>query len=291
MDRPYDYKGANQEGFQPEVVSLDNNTGLECAALALAKGWPVVIDYGATFGTTFLTNIREQVAMARKEPEPLEWVSLVTNYDTARGWIDVKRLHPQVAGQISIGVLQALENTTFVRFPATSAAIDTLGMHHVNKDNEVQAFLVPDNEPLMRILREKYKIPYVAVRSANIHGEPEKSNLSEAIEYARQIGARVVALNKDTAHQEQYLRQRIGSQPIIRLPLISEDPVVTLVRAGNTHPSVIQSLVYHTFPGVEFKYLEEKAGPERVQYNPLSSEPGLSPDELRNRLLKAAGLS
>src|SRR3989338_1896385 len=274
-----------------KTVYLDSIRGVDTAADALAGGEIVVVDYGATFGTTFLPFLRKRVAQVRKETEPLATVSLVMTHSQVMRWIDFDTIHPKLKSLIEAGHLDTLEGVSFIRFPASTIAKQLAGEYHVNSLGEIQAFLVPESDKLMRRLRERHNIHYVGVRSANIHGDPEEFNYSGAHDYAEQIGAKVIAVQSRNYNNIHLMRQRVGSQPIIQFNYQATEEMfeITLVRAGNTHPDTMRRLLTNfVSAGGNFKHQEEKVGPLRKWYDsPLNLE---DPRLLREHLLQVSGL-
>ena len=171
------------------MVFLDIEQGVTRAGDAIAEGWPVVTDYGATFGTAFPPHIREEIAVARKETAPLATVSLVTTRELAMAWMDLTKIHPSVRKLIKQHKLEILEGVSFVRFPASQLALDTIDPSCINSDHEIQVFIEPEDEPLMRYLKLKHHIEYIAVRSSNITGKLEETSVKGAMQYASEIGA------------------------------------------------------------------------------------------------------
>lgn len=253
-------------------------------------GWPIVVDYGATYGTTFRLDIREEVALARKEPTPLATVSLVANYATLERWIDVSQLHPSVQNEVTEGKLRLLEGVSFVRFPAKVEQLpEDVKEYALNDKCEVQIFIVPDNDPLMSTLQKKHHLDYVAVRSSNVSGKPEEAFSTGAHQYAQDITAPIVAIRNKTVESREDLRLRIGSQPIIRLPQMNDPAEVEIVRAGNLHPESLILLISSMAMAPQVTHREEKVVThERTKFKPSSKSKTIQ--QLRKELQTAAGL-
>ncbi|MDQ5951119.1 MAG: hypothetical protein QG639_396 [Patescibacteria group bacterium] len=291
---------------QPQLVFLDTQEGIELVATAIAKGNPVVTDYGATYGTAFSLNIRQEVAEIRKEQEPLAIVSLVCSKRDALSWMDTSRMHPEIVASIynqqECSNLDVIEGIAFIRFPCTDEAKEELGSYYVNQDREVQVFMV-DNDPLMDYLSQQFDIHYIAVRSSNITGRPEEPFKNGAEVYASEIGAPIIAVRSKAALQaqlddeavvstseiaENLRRQRVGSQPILVFKTENGEPVVELARAGNTTPETMHRLLRDFLRDtIQFNYHEEKiAGHKRKMFdvNPAVTDPA----EIKKIILKAS---
>ena len=250
-------RGSKKNPFAPKIVFLDTDQGVAEVGDAIAQGWPVVTDYGSTYGTAFPPLIRQEVALARGEKEPLETVSLVTFREVAYSWMDFQRIHPTIIKAIENHKLRILEGVAFMRFAANDLCVKAVGPNHINQLGEVQVFIVSHQDPLMAYLRRQHGINFIAVRSSNISGQKEEAFAHGAAKYASQIGAPLLAVRSlksfsDQIEDERKLKQRLlsklkrkryGSQPIIRLPLVTEPSALTLVRSGNTHPVTMRALL------------------------------------------------
>lgn len=274
---------------QPQVLHLSNPKHAAKAAGHMAKGKPIVTDYGSTFGTAFIGSIRDQVAKLRQETLPLAVVSLVTTYPQTVAWIDKEKLHPVLQEPLKQHALKFLENIAFLRLPANSQAESELGANYISPTHEFQSFIVPEDDPLLKALAILGH-SYYAVRSSNISGRPEEFTVEGALSYAAEISSPVLAVTHPTKIADQNLRKRLGSQPILRFPNKGESPVITLTRAGSTHPHAMEILIKHLFPQADFVHNEEKSGPPRTQYHPKDDNISLDPESVRQALLKAAGL-
>jgi hypothetical protein len=292
------------KSLAPKVVFLDIEQGVTRAGDAIAEGWPVVTDYGATFGTAFPPHIREQIAVARRETSPLATVSLVTMKAEALEWMDMDTVHPTIAQLVVQGELGILEGISFIRFPASQKALASVDSACINQANEIQVFIVPEDDPLMRYLKKKHSIHSIAVRSSNITGKLEETSVRGAMQYATEIGAPLFVMRslhsfysqvEDEEHKnkkgfQELHRKRIGSQPIIRLPHKDEPAEITLVRAGNTHPDTMERLLKaFTDAGVPVVHRPEKKAPKgRAIYevDASISDPVL----IRRLLLQASNL-
>lgn len=274
---------------QPQILHLSNPKHAAKAATHMAKGKPIVTDYGSTFGTAFIGSVRDQVAILRRETPPLAVVSLVTTYSQTSAWLNYDKLHPLLHTPLKNHALRFLEFIAFLRLPANSLAQDQLGENYISSTQEFQSFIVPDSDPLLKALIGLGH-PYYAVRSSNISGRPEEFTVEGALTYATEISSPVLAVTHPQKITDQNLRKRLGSQPILRFPRADEPPVVILTRAGSTHPEAIEILIRHLFPQVGFAHREEKSGPPRTQYHPKDDAIPLDANSVRLALLKAAGL-
>lgn len=290
--------------FTPKIVFLDTRQGVSEVGDAIAQGWPVVTDYGATYGTAFPPGIRQAIAAARKESEPLQVVSLVTFRDIAYQWMDTGRIHPDVMSALNHGKFDILTGIAFLRFAGNSHCQDTLGPHYVNSRKEVQVFIVPDSDPLMSYLRSDHNLAYIAVRSSNISGHPEEPFAAGAAKYAQAIGAPILAVRSLESFNAQVederlarenlfdrlRRKRFGSQPIIHLPSVDDEPVITVVRAGNTEPSTLQRLMSRIVSHrIGFVYRPEKVTTfARPRYH--VADDVIKPAKIRRLLLEHSGL-
>ena len=283
---------------------MDTQQGVSEVGDTIAEGWPVVTDYGATYGTTFPSHLRREIALARGEIEPLETVSLVTFKDNAYSWMNLKRIHPLLLKPIQEKKLDILEGISFIRYPCDDLGVRVVGRHYVNKSGEIQVFIVPPADPLMKYLRLNHDISYIAVRSSNISGRPEEPFAKGAVKYAASIAAPILAIRSlksfYTQIEDEHLvkrrlfdkikRKRYGSQPIIRLPSVDDEPLITLVRAGNTHPDVIKKLLKNILAvGIGFSYLPEKKIKFKRQMYHLDSQI-TDPRSIRRLLLKYSNL-
>ena len=253
----------------------------------MVKGKPIVTDYGSTFGTAFIPQVREKVAKLRKETTPLAVVSLVATYTQTLAWIESSRLHPHLGTQIKKHALRFLEHLAFIRLPANSRARSELGENYVNADGEFQSFIVADSDPLLSALVSLGQPPYYAVRSSNITGEPEEFTIEGALTYAAKIKSPVLAVVN--AHKKAS-RKRLRSQPILHFPPNMNNPEVILSRTGSTHPEALEIIIRHLFPKAEFKQHEEKQVSYRAQYHPRDDGIALEAVAIRRALLTAAGL-
>lgn len=290
--------------FEPKIVFMDTAQGVAEVGDALAMGWPVITDYGATYGTTFPPQIREAVALARGEVEPLPTVSIVTFRDVAYGWMDTSRIHPELVQSLNAGKFDILNGISFIRYPCNTTCQETLGRHYVNAKQEVQVFIIPDDDPLMSYLRSEHRLAYIAVRSSNVTGQQEEAFPEGALKYAAAIGSPILAvrsLESLTVQQEdeqnvrenlseKLNRKRYGSQPIVTLSSVDEPPALTLTRAGNTDPATLQRLMADIIAdGISFVYIPEKTTSfTRPMY--AAGDDARTPQEIRRLLLKHSGL-
>jgi hypothetical protein len=281
------------------VVFLDKFDGIVEFADALAAGWPVLLDMGATYGTAFLDAIRGDVGAARHEAGSLVTVSMVARLADALAWMDMDAVHPALRARIEAGALEPLEKVVFVRFPANDAG-RALGKHCVNEDGEIQVMFFPEDDPLLGYLRGQYNVPCFEVRSSNISGSPEEPFAPGAVEYACAIAAPVVAVQSLQALEAQMIdqalykqgliqamrRQRFGSFPIVRIARAeaSDAPSLSIVRAGNTTPETVARLVKGVFPEADVIYAEEKQAHKRHEYE----SPFTDPREIQADLLRAS---
>jgi len=287
-----------------KIVFLDTLQGVSEVGDAIARGWPVVTDYGATYGTAFPPDIREAVATARGETLPLATVSIVTFRDVAYRWMDTGRIHPHLVEALNDGRFDILTGISFIRFACTRECQRSLGHHYINDHREVQVFIVPDNDPLMSYLKTDHNLSYIAVRSSNITGRQEEAFAPGAAKYAKEIGAPIMAVRSLAAYQAQkkdeklvgnqlydrLQRKRYGSQPIISLSTVDQPPAITLVRAGNTDPATFQRLMSGIVSDkIGFIYVPEKAAAfHRPMYQVDNSVD--APEQIRQLLLLDSGL-
>jgi len=284
-----------------ELVFLDSEEGVARIATAICEGYPVVTDYGATFGTTFSPGIRKEIAQMRHEQEPLATVSLVCDMQTALEWLDRERLPEDLKTSIQENGLDIFAGISFIRFPATAEAQAEVGEFYVNAHNEIQVFIV-ENDPLMNELKKRGR-KYVAVRSSNLTGEHEETYLNGATAYAETIGAPLIAIRSkkqlelilsdtsvsSSADISKQARARVGSQPIVSFGTTDTgEACVTLVRAGNTSPGTMQRLL-RDFLGedIKFQYSEEKKTNFSRQAFEVSEEIS-QPSDIKQELLKAS---
>ena len=282
--------------LMPQIAFLDLPQGVARAATAIADGQPVVTDYGATYGTAFSTSIREEVALARGERAPLEVVSVVSTQRQVYDWLDESKLHPDLHQSIQVGKLGILEGVAFVRFPANDQAKQQVGSYCINAKGEIQVFMVPESDPLMRCLREQHNISHIAVRSSNITGFPEEPYVDGAMKYASQIGAPLFIVRKLASFKAQFKkgdeidRPRVGSQPILRLPMLGDEKQIEVVRTGNTSFDTLERLMAE-FTIAGFKIVdkpEKKAPPTRRTYQ---VDPSITdPHQIKIELLRASDL-
>jgi len=297
---------AEPPSTRPKILFLDNPVDVARIAHEIGgRKRPVVFDYGATYGTTFAPRSRENVAKVRGEIAPYETVSVVTTRKVASGWVDQERIHPDVAQSIKDGGLNVLDGVSFIRFPCNQKCEADLGPDFVNAKKEVQVFIVPESDPLMSSLKSGHNLKAVGVRSANMSGHEEERFIVGALQYARKIGAAIVAVRnpktilsqiKDEKHlannqPEKMQRKRYGSQPIVRLPTADETPAaITLIRAGNTEPTTIRRLVSKAVPEkVDFVHANEKKTTfVRAEFS-VDSKVAL-PGHIRKVLVKNSGV-
>lgn len=273
-----------------KIAFLNEPEGVAAFGDALAAGWPVLLDMGATYGTAFVDAVRPDVGMARGESGQMVTVSMVARLSDALEWIDKSRLHPAVTQAIEAGGLQLLRSVLFVRFPANETGL-ALGKHCVNEDGEIQVFCCPEDDPVLHYLRTTHNIRYFDVRSSNITGNPEEPFAPGAVEYACAIAAPIVAVHSLAALEAQIIdqamhkngllrqmrRKRFGSFPIVRLSQTDVDttlpPILSIVRSGNTTPETVTRLVVGAFPGARVLYVEEKRSHQRHEYESPCTEP------------------
>lgn len=294
----------NNNQFSPKIVFLDTKQGVSEVGDAIAQGWPVVTDYGATYGTAFPLEIREAIAIARAETEPLATVSIVTFRDVAYSWMDIDRIHPHIVEALNDHKFDVLIGISFIRFACNSVCQASLSHHYINKEQEVQVFIVPDYDPLMAYLRQDHNIAYIAVRSSNVTGKQEEAFVSGATEYAKDIGAPILAIRSLNSfrtqindepfvreHQfDKLQRKRFGSQPIISLSSVGSPAIITLVRAGNTSPSTLQKLMADIVSDkIGFSYVPEKTN-QYIRPMYQVDDQFINPDQIRQRLLEHSGL-
>lgn len=287
------------------IVFLNSPEGISALGDAMAAGWPVLIDMGATYGTSFIDATRPVVGAARGEGadgQKMVTVSLVSTLNNMLQWIDMSKVHPVLLKHIERGVLSLLEGTLFVRFPANDAG-RSLGQHCINEQGEIQVFCYPESNPLMQYLMNTHGIRYFEARSSNITGSPEEPFAPGAVEYACAIASPVVAVSSFEALEAQIIdqalhkqklinqmrRKRFGSFPIIRFGEYGGNPeaplVVSITRAGNTSPDTLSRLVKGCFPEAMVMYDEEKkAGHSRHEYE----SPYSDPREIQKDLIRAA---
>ena len=280
----------------PQIAFLDHEQGVARAAAAIAEGHPVVTDYGATFGTAFSTSIREEVALARGEKVPLEVVSVVATQRQVYEWLDETKLPPELGQLIQAGQLGILEGVAFVRFPANDRAKQLVSSYCINAKGEIQVFMVPESDPLMRCLRDQYNISHIAVRSSNITGLPEEPYVDGAMKYASQIGAPLFIVRKLASFKAQVKkgyeidRPRVGSQPIVRLPMLSEERRIEVVRTGNTSFDTLKRLMAE-FTTAGFKIVDK---PEKIvpfSRKTYQVDPSITdPHQIKIELLRASDL-
>jgi len=253
----------------------------------IALGHPLVMDYGATFGTVFHPDLREDIAQKRGEKTPREVVSLVATYDQVITWIDKNTIHQDILCDLER--LKIFENVAFLRFAANHFAKTHLPHSFINSQGEIQVFMVPNQDPFMKYLREKHHVRYVGVRSANMTGEPEQPLYRGAYDYAKKIQAKYIAVHDAQRYESKPVRRY--SQPIVRVPKrtdahdVTHAPVFSIVRAGNTEPYTLTRLIRHNYPWVVIQWKEEKPKEYRVLYS--SQQPN---HKIQHDLLRASGL-
>lgn len=282
-----------------KIVFLDTPDGIAGFADALAAGWPVLLDMGATYGTAFRDEIRPDVAEARGEAE-LVTVSMIARMGDALRWMDLDAIHPALREPVQSSAMSLLQKNLFLRFPANENGRHT-GKHCVNADGEIQVMLYPEDDRILNYLNYAYDLRYYEVRSSSIAGSQEESFAPGAVEYACAIAAPVVAVRSLAALEAQIIdqalfkqglmsvmrRKRYGSFPIVRIPRVtdpSERPIIQLVRAGNTSPETIAMLLRGCFPDALMIYSEEKFGMRRHEYE----SPFDDPQQIQADLLRAS---
>lgn len=276
--------------MKSRIAFQDNSKHIASIGKALINGNPIVFDYGATFGTTFIIQIREKVAQLRHESLPLKTVSLVTTYSQAMEWIDLRHVHKNLHHHINNHLLQRLEEIAFIRFPANLKAKQLLGKNYINSLGEIQVYIVPENDPLLSHLKQKHNINYLAVRSSNLEGQPEEFTPEGAVKYANEIMASHILFISKQNLAAKHLRQRVGSQPIIRIPSHKDNGQIAVVRSANTHPDAIFQLFDGTLNKDNFCILEEKQVSFRNPYNPLKELIDPTPESVLKALKIASGL-
>ncbi|HEX8923417.1 MAG TPA: hypothetical protein VF828_01645, partial [Patescibacteria group bacterium] len=213
-------------------------------------------------------------------------------------------IHPHIVEALNAGKFDILTGISFIRFAGNKKCCQELGHHYINNKNEVQVFIVADNDPLMSYLRLNHNIAYIAVRSSNVSGQQEQAFVPGAIEYAHTIGAPILAVRSlqsfniqiEDSHLvkgERYKnlqRKRFGSQPIIKLSSKDESALITLVRAGNTDPATLQRLMSDIVSEkIGFVYIPEKVTPFlRPMFQVKNSIK--SPAAIRHLLLEHSGI-
>lgn len=300
----FNHKSSNSHQLQPSIVFLDTDQGVARAGDAIADGWPVVTDYGSTYGTSFPPSIRNDIAVARKEQGPLNTVSVVAMKKEAYSWIDYSLIHSKIKELILQGALEVLEGIAFVRYPANALARSIINPSCIGPENRIQVFITSDDDPLMSYLKSKHSISFIAVRSSNFSGELERSSINGAMKFASEIGAPLFAIrNLRTFHSqiedeeneinqslEKLHRKRVGSQPIVCIANNNRDPVLTICRTGNTHPDTLVRLLGNfTKKGIKIITNEERTPPpgrRQYQVDQSITEPLL----IRRLLLEASNL-
>src|SRR5690348_13899267 len=95
------------------VVFLDSAEGIASFGDALAAGWPVLLDMGATYGTSFQDSIRATVGAARNESGQLVTVSMIARLSDALQWLDRSAIHPTLLKRIEDGAFKMLQKVVF----------------------------------------------------------------------------------------------------------------------------------------------------------------------------------
>lgn len=267
-------------------VYLSDPEGAKATAKAIVDSWAVV-PYGSTYGTAFLPDRRLEIARVRQEKGPsLATISLVATYKDAIEWLDLEKLHPLFHKLIKSNQLQIFENISFIRFPISPEYQKLLSPYSINAQGAIQVFFVHDSDPIITALKDYHHVSHYAVRSSNLEGESEKYIASEALVYAQQIEAPILALLDPDVQRREKFRHRVMSQP--SLELSTDSPQLILRRAGSTHPETLQKISRHFLAhGIDFVIAEDKVPAfARPQYNSKYSRP----QAIRNDLLRASGL-
>lgn len=275
--------------FLPRFVFLNTAEGVSIARNALLTGWPIIIEGGSTFGTAFIPEIREDVAIARKEIKSLERVSIATDLDHVLEWIDWTKVDQRLAEKLkSEDGLKRFENIAFIRLPANNSIDNNIEKYALNKNHEIQVFLFNKEHPLLNGLSES-NVNYFFIRSANISGKPEESFLAGVYDYAQEIGVPVIALISKGSLISNNHTKRMGSFPIVRITKpYSNYSFITLVRSGNTSPETMKRLLKDFLKdGIEFVHWEEKPNSHRKQYK--SPWYISDPEKIAKDLLQASG--
>lgn len=283
-------------------LGLENRRGVVEVANAMLNGGIVVGDYYSTFGLQFLDDGREKAAAAKGEASTKP-VSVVTTLETMLRWVDWDKIHPEFKmGKDHTELFRKFgkntKNTAFNRIPANEIAINATkyGVSEVeDSEGNVQHFmhvlLREDNDPLLRELRsQKAEQTYYLVTSLNPHKELERYDIDDAYAYAEEIKASYFVPNNPDALRHSRRRIRLGSIPIIQVPLqvtesekrITGAGEFVITRAANTHPESISRVIKEIFPWARVIYQ-----PKPNEENPIIYS--LSPDVEEHRVYTPLG--
>lgn len=302
---------------KPLEVSLDNKDGVSIIVNQLAKGEIVVMPYGATYGTAFISELRPLVAKLRKEKVEItedgtilyEPVSVVASSHLTKDLVDRSRLHPQIRDHFD-RLVDALTGIAFIRFPVDEEKanqLDSYSNYIVNPEKQIQIFPVKSDR-VLGLLQKKHGINFYLVRSSNIASKDEESNYEGAKNYANDIEAAVFAtLDKNPTTRENQ-RKRTRSQPIVQIPTYLENdnqrkntyvfnrilpkekkyeiPIIRIVRKGNTQSYTLSLLIKYVIPWIMIEESEDKSNRERSEY--VSHNTPLN--QIREDLLRASGI-
>lgn len=277
--------------YFPAIIYLNSPDGFDKVASAIAENQVGGIDFGATTGTAFGLYTRIEAAIRRKETQPYDPVSLVTKFENTLASIDYDKLHPSISEFVKERGLEQLNNLAFVRYPATEQAQNLVGSYYLSDRGEMQTFSVPQDHALMAAL-ENHNLKFLAVRSGNIHKRPEACTPERSLLFALMVKADFLAFRNPESIIKASARTRLGSQPIIVLPQVNEDPTIWIARQANTHKDIIEYILRESgLPSsVNVNLREEKPYHDREPFRfDLSAHPTIN--QLKNEILRASGLS
>lgn len=285
-------------GIFPTITWIrnDNGTiyeeGVEKLVDCIIDGQIAVVEFGNNHAVLFDPHIRDDVAVARQET-PVEQtehtkryreVGTLLTFPIFETIVDQDRIHPAFRGKNLKKLIPVLEGIAFVRFPVNSFR-EQLGYPFINDRDQMQGFLVTDEEPITNAFLDHQML--VAVRSTNREGHLEATLPADALEQATQMGASLyVATNPArlarTAHPVDACTH---SYAIIDITWFGNmgKPIIIIRRTGNLELNTLRQHIKAHVPQVNVMYFPDKPErPDRPRY--ISKKRG---KHIRNDILHA----
>lgn len=263
-----------------EDGSVDLDLVAKIADTLISGGYDIA-DYGTTYGTRYLYSSQQIVFQARGD-ESGKPSSLVARYSDIVEWIDMVNVHTGLRSHIQQHKLRELINVCFIAFPGNALG----ALERPLYNGELQCFPVPDDDSLLCYLKEKYEIKSHCVTSTNLPSEPEEFTSSGSHLYGQKIKAHRIVHHSRKKLANESNRKRVGSQPIIRLPVSGGAAEIQITRQGNTGLSTMTRLLNSLFPEFSVVYKPTKSEKHRIPYDSPSHL--LQHQEIVSDLIKAS---
>lgn len=261
-------------GIFPTITWIrnDNGTiyeaGVEKLVDCVTDGQIAVVEFGNNHAVLFDPHIRNDVAVARHET-PVEHAGNIARYREVgtlltfpifETIVDQDRIHPAYRGKNLQKLIPVLEGIAFVRFPVNSFR-DQLGYPLINERDQIQGFLVTDDEPITNAFLDRQML--VAVRSTNREGYLEATLPIDALNQATDIGASLyVATNPSRLMRTEHPKDACThSYAIIDITWFGNwgNPIIIIRRMGNLTLDTLKKHIQAHLPEAYVVYFPDKA--------------------------------